>query len=84
MVFSSSCTSNKRSRSTGWEYNNPANGGFEVSEYAEQVTGPGLILIEGGTFTMGATAESPFNDWDNTPRRITIMRDRASSFSAEI
>jgi len=72
IVFSSSCTSNKRSRSTGWEYNNPANGGFEVSEYTEQVTGPGLILIEGGTFTMGATAESPFNDWDNMPRRITI------------
>ncbi|RLD84812.1 MAG: gliding motility lipoprotein GldJ, partial [Bacteroidetes bacterium] len=72
VLFSTSCTSNKRSRTTGWEYNNPANGGFEVSEYTEQLTGPGLILIEGGTYTMGATAETPFYDWDNIPRKVTI------------
>ncbi len=72
VLFSTSCTSNKRSRTTGWEYNNPANGGFEVSEYTEQLTGPGLILIEGGTFTMGATSETPFYDWDNMPRKVTI------------
>jgi len=72
IVFNSSCTSNKRSRTTGWEYNNPANGGFEVTENTEQITGPGLILIEGGTFTMGATAETPFYNWDNTPRQVTI------------
>ena len=38
---------------TGWAYNDPKWGGFEVAEYVEQQTGPGLVLIEGGTFTMG-------------------------------
>ncbi len=42
-----------RSPITAWEYNNPKNGGFEVAEYTEQETGPGLVLVEGGTFTMG-------------------------------
>ena len=41
------------SSTTGWEYNNPENGGFEVRSAVEQETGPGLVLIEGGTFTMG-------------------------------
>jgi len=43
----------ERSSVTGWDYNNPMNGGFEKKPYEEQETGPGLILIEGGTFTMG-------------------------------
>ena len=30
------------SSTTGWEYNNPDNGGFEVAMGAEQQTGPGL------------------------------------------
>lgn len=71
-VLISSCKSNQRSRSTGWEYNNPENGGFEVAQASEQITGPGLILIEGGTFTMGATEENPFYEWDNQPRKVTV------------
>ena len=71
-ILMSSCKSNSRSRTTGWEYNNPGNGGFEVAQAQEQITGPGLILIEGGTFTMGATGESPFYEWDNMPRKVTV------------
>ena len=71
-VLMSSCKGKQRSRTTGWEYNNPENGGFEVASAQEQITGPGLILIEGGTFTMGATEESPFQDWDNMPRKVTV------------
>ena len=41
------------STSTGWKYNDPDNGGFEVTLGADQKTGPGLVLIEGGRFTMG-------------------------------
>ena len=67
-----SCKSNERSGTTGWEYNNPENGGFEVAQSSEQVTGPGLVLIEGGTFTMGATNETPFYEWDNIPRKVTV------------
>jgi len=38
---------------TGWKYNNPDMGGFEVRQAVEQITGPGLVFIEGGTFTQG-------------------------------
>ncbi|MCF6171184.1 MAG: SUMF1/EgtB/PvdO family nonheme iron enzyme [Bacteroidales bacterium] len=72
VVMVSSCKSNQRSRTTGWEYNNPENGGFEVAQTTEQITGPGLVLIEGGTFTMGATEENPFYEWDNQPRKVTV------------
>ena len=60
------------SKSTGWDYNNPKNGGFEVRPYAEQQTGPGLVFIEGGTFTMGQTQDDLMYDWNNQPRRVTV------------
>ena len=60
------------SRTTGWEYNNPENGGFEVTGVREQYPGPGLVLIEGGTFTMGANQEDMMFDWNNYARRVTI------------
>ena len=60
------------SRTTGWEYNNPELGGFEVASAREQMTGPGLVLIEGGSFTMGANNENLTYDWDNIPRRVTV------------
>lgn len=71
MAFTTSCK-NEVSSTTGWEYNNPKNGGFEVVPYAEQETGPGLILIEGGTFTMGRTQQDVMYEWTNIPRRITV------------
>jgi len=66
-----SCTKEK-SAVTGWNYNDSKNGGFEVVPYEEQETGPGLILIEGGTFTMGRTEQEITNDWNNIPRRVTV------------
>lgn len=71
-ILTTSCGSNDTSRTTGWEYNNPENGGFEVADVPTQIAGPGLILIEGGTFTMGATQENPFYEWDNAPRKVTV------------
>jgi sulfatase modifying factor 1 len=72
----SSCSlfggSKQYSRTTNWEYNNPENGGFEVSAVREQYPGPGLLLIEGGTFTMGANQEDVMFDWNNYARRVTI------------
>jgi len=62
----------EQSSTTGWEYNQPKNGGFEVVPYEEQETGPGLILIEGGTFAMGRTEQDVVYDWDNIPRRVTV------------
>jgi gliding motility-associated lipoprotein GldJ len=60
------------SRTTGWEYNNPELGGFEVASTREQFTGPGLVLVEGGSFTMGANTENLTYEWDNIPRRVTV------------
>jgi len=60
------------SRTTGWEYNNPKNGGFEVRGSTEQQTGPGLVFIEGGTFTMGATQDDVMFEWNNQPRRVSV------------
>jgi gliding motility-associated lipoprotein GldJ len=62
----------ERSTSTGWEYNNYQNGGFEKYETREQETGPGLVFIEGGTFTMGRTEEDVMGDWNNSASRVTV------------
>ena len=66
----SSCK--ESSNTTGWAYNDPKNGGFEVYPFVEQVTGPGLVLVEGGTFVMGRVEQDVMYDWDNTPRRVTV------------
>ncbi len=60
------------SSTTGWEYNNKDNGGFEVAIGAEQKTGPGLVLIEGGVFRMGRVQQDVMFDWNNTPRTVTV------------
>ena len=67
-----SCGNKGASSTTGWEYNNAKNGGFEVAPFEEQMTGPGLVLIEGGRFTMGRTEQDVMGDWDNSPRTVTI------------
>jgi gliding motility-associated lipoprotein GldJ len=60
------------SSKTGQAYNNKKNGGFEIHKYKGQATGPGLVLIEGGTFTMGNTEQNITYEQDNIPRRVTV------------
>ncbi|MFN5294751.1 MAG: SUMF1/EgtB/PvdO family nonheme iron enzyme [Flavobacteriales bacterium] len=62
----------ERSGATGWAYNDEKNGGFERQDYVEQETGPGLVLVEGGTFTMGRVEDDLNFAWDNIPRRVTV------------
>ncbi|MFW5792980.1 MAG: SUMF1/EgtB/PvdO family nonheme iron enzyme [Bacteroidota bacterium] len=71
MMFISSCK-NEYSEKTGWYYNDPRTGGFEVQPYAGQETGPGLVFIEGGTFVMGRSEQDVMFDWNNIPRRVTV------------
>lgn len=74
-LFTVSCGGSKNkgvSPTTGWEYNDPENGGFEVLQGVEQETGPGLVFIEGGSFTMGRVEQDVTYDWNNVPRRVTI------------
>lgn len=65
-------SSGKVSTTTGWAYNDPENGGFEVKTAVEQEAGPGLTLIEGGTFTMGRVQDDVLYEWNNVPRRVTV------------
>jgi gliding motility-associated lipoprotein GldJ len=71
LVLLISCNK-KYSGATGWEYNNPKNGGFYLPEFEGQITGPGLVFIEGGQFAMGRTEEDVMKDWDNFPRTVTV------------
>lgn len=64
--------SRERSNTTGWAYNEPRNGGFQKVPYIDQETGPGLILVEGGTFTMGRAEQDVTYEWNNIPRRVTV------------
>lgn len=61
-----------RSSNTNLKYNDPEWGGFEKQEYEGQIAGPNLVLIEGGTFTMGATEQDVTYEWNNIPRRVTV------------
>jgi formylglycine-generating enzyme required for sulfatase activity len=70
-AFLSSCEK-ATSGATGWSYNDPDSGGYEKVEYIEQETGPGLVLVEGGTFTMGRVEDDVNFTWDNIPRRVTV------------
>ncbi|MEE9462001.1 MAG: SUMF1/EgtB/PvdO family nonheme iron enzyme, partial [Bacteroidales bacterium] len=64
--------SGRESTTTGWEYNDPDWGGYEVAQNYEQPTGPGLVFIEGGSFTMGRVEQDVLYDWNNVPRRVTL------------
>jgi len=71
-LFASCAPKKEKSAVTGWTYNDPQGNGFRVSKAKEQATGPGLVLVQGGTFTMGATQEDVMGDWNNVPRRVTV------------
>ncbi len=66
----SSCSNSGKSVSTltGWEYNNPKYGSFQGNtQYKQQANPPGMVLIEGGTFTMGSVQDDVMFDWNTTP-----------------
>jgi gliding motility-associated lipoprotein GldJ len=57
---------------TGWNYNDKNQGGYQVSKAKEQGLGPGLVFVQGGTYTMGQTEEDVMGDWNNIPRRVSV------------
>ena len=71
-ILFASCRSKNPSPTTGWKYNDPKNGGFEVADVNEPKIGPGLVAIEGGTFVMGGTTDNLAYSWDNSARRVTV------------
>lgn len=71
VVILSACNF-ERSSVTGWNYNDPKNGGFEKAPFLNQETGPNLVLIEGGSFVMGRVEQDVNYDWNNIPRTVTV------------
>ena len=50
------------SRGTGWQIN-AKEGGFQYNtKFKEQETAPGLVFVEGGTFTMGKVQDDVMHD----------------------
>lgn len=63
----------KQSSGTGWKINDPK-GGFQFnSAFKDQATGPGLVFVEGGTFTKGKVADDVMHDWNNTPTQQHVQ-----------
>jgi formylglycine-generating enzyme len=62
----------KGSTATGIAYNKK--GGFQVDKsFKGQPTGPNLVFIEGGRFTMGALEEDVINSRDNLERTVSVQ-----------
>ena len=73
LLLIASCGGNNASRATGWDINSKS-GGFQFNvEFEDQETGPGLVFIEGGTFTKGQVQDDVMHDWNNTPNKQHVM-----------
>jgi len=62
----------EKSSITGWNYNDAKWGGFETYDYAGQETGPGLVYVKGGNFTMGSSEQDVLYDRNNFERKVTV------------
>ena len=68
-----SSSSKNVSRATGWKIN-AKEGGFQFNtDFKEQETAPGLVFVEGGTFTKGKVQDDVMHDWNNTPTSQHVM-----------
>lgn len=68
-----SSSSKNSSRATGWNIND-RDGGFQYNtDFKEQETSPGLVFVEGGTFTKGRVQDDVMHDWNNTPNQQHVQ-----------
>ena len=68
-----SSSSKNSSRATGWQINS-REGGFQYNtDFKEQETSPGLVFIEGGTFTKGRVQDDVMHDWNNSPTQQHVQ-----------
>lgn len=56
---------------TGWKPNDKS-GWFFAGKQQEQKGWPGMVYVEGGTFTMGLVKDDVMHDWNNSPRRMQV------------
>ena len=76
-IVSTSCkkssSSKNSSRATGWQINS-REGGFQYNtDFKEQETSPGLVFVEGGTFTKGRVQDDVMHDWNNAPNQQHVQ-----------
>jgi gliding motility-associated lipoprotein GldJ len=61
------------STATGWKINDKK-GGFQFNDkFKKQENPPGMVPIEGGTFTMGKVQDDVMHDWNNTPNQQHVQ-----------
>ncbi|AMC11988.1 gliding motility lipoprotein GldJ [Lutibacter profundi] len=61
-------TYDNKSSLTGWSSKDKAAGGFSSNKnFKGQQAPPGMVLIEGGSFTMGHVQDDVLFDWNTTP-----------------
>jgi len=74
VIFSLTSCGGKRSSGTsnltGWSFNDLDGGAG--NKYKGQPTPPGMVLIEGGTFTMGHVQDDVMFDWNTTPVKMQV------------
>lgn len=66
-------SSKNSSTATGWKINDKKGGFQYASNFKKQAAVPGLIEIEGGTFTMGKVQDDVMHDWNNSPNQQHVQ-----------
>ncbi len=56
---------------TGWKPND-SKGWFFSGKQQKMKGWPGMVYVEGGTFTMGLVKDDVMHDWNNSPRRMQV------------
>jgi gliding motility-associated lipoprotein GldJ len=76
-ILAASCNNSRdyqgNSRATGWDLSGRDGGPSYKTDYEEQEPGPGLLFVEGGTFTMGRVQDDVMHDWNNTPTQQHVQ-----------
>jgi gliding motility-associated lipoprotein GldJ len=73
LIFGCKNSSQIVSPSTGWKVNDKLGGFYYNTNYKLQVPSPGLVLIEGGTFTRGKIQDDVMHEWVNIPSKQHVQ-----------
>ena len=66
-------SSKNSSRATGWKINDKKGGFQYATNFKKQEAGPGLVMVEGGTFTMGKVQDDVMHDWNNSANQQHVQ-----------
>ena len=87
----SSCSTRRdgsgKSSLTGWNFNDPNYGGYiKGKDKNSKDLPPGMVHIEGGSYTMGLVQDDVMFDWNTTPQKMHVRSfylDEAEVTNAE-